>query len=308
MKNIEEILQQNAIYSPKKFVTSDISSIINPDDLRQIGMGMMSRVYKVKRKDWVVKEGRWDLHLDVAGTNAKIPFPIETAERLLDNTFSLTFLPKEEEILRQYDLYLKFAKYFGYFSPEENYYHPKKEQLFKQQQKVRNSLVDYIPEIQKKYLFKINKKITKVLTSEEAFHNFLPKEYLLAGKSICPQNKGKVTYYIFQEYVTGDLLHDVKYKDLPKKDLYQLIVLIYLIILMESQIGILPDTRPRHPFEVYNWLTKTDNIIKDESGMKYIDTRWFWDSRSNIAKRGVLLPNFIKTLAAFYINYLLKFV
>ncbi len=307
MKDIETILKEKAIYSPKKFIKTDIEKIVELEDLTQIGMGMMSRVYKVKRKDWVVKEGRWDLHLDVAGTNAKIPFPIETAEKLLDNTFSLTFLPKKEEILRQYDLYLKFAKYFGYFTPDTDYHHPRKESLFKQQQEIRNTLTDYIPEIQKKYLFKINKKITKVLKSEEAFHNFLPKEYLLAGKSICPENKEKVTYYIFQEYIKGDLLHDVKYKDLPKKDLYQLIVLIYLIILMEYQIGILPDTRPRHPFEVYNWLTKTDNIIKTDAGMKYIDTRWFWHSRGNIATRGVLLPNFIKTLAAFYINYLLKF-
>jgi len=84
-------------------------------------------------------------------------------------------------------------------------------------------------------------------------------------------------------------------------------LMIYLILLMNYQIHLVPDTRPRYPIlQVGNWLTKTDNIIATEDKIKFIDTRWFWDYNSNPIKRGLIIPDMIINLAKSYINVLLN--
>ena len=224
--------------------------------------------------------------------------------------FSFTFLPREEEILRQYRLYLNFIEYFGYFDNNKVYFHPNREAFFTAQKNIRDSLLYFKPKIEKKYGIKLNKKLDKILETEAVkYHNFLPKEYLLYGKSISKENKGKKTQFIFQEFIKGELLHDVKKKDMSKLHVKQLILMLYLLLLMHYQIHIIPDTRPRYIFtEAYNWLTKTDNVMMAKDGLKFIDTRWFWDSKSNFAKRGLIIPNLILNLSKFYLNYLLRHV
>jgi len=85
--------------------------------------------------------------------------------------------------------------------------------------------------------------------------------------------------------------------------------LVYLILLMNYQIHLVPDTRPRYPLlQVNNWLTKTDNIILSKDDIKFIDTRWLWDYNSNIIKRGVVIPDMILNISKSYIVNLLKYV
>lgn len=102
-------------------------------------------------------------------------------------------------------------------------------------------------------------------------------------------------------------MHDVQRQKMGKKEIEQLILMIYLLLLMHYQLGIIPDTRPRYIFtEAYNWLTKTDNVMMTGDGLKFIDTRWFWDSKSNFIRRGLIIPNVIINMSKIYLNYLLK--
>src|SRR6185295_12770852 len=94
--------------------------------------------------------------------------------------------------------------------------------------------------------------------------------------------------FIVQEFVEGKLLHDYKEGSIDTKTDHQLVLLVYLILLMNYQIGLIPDTRPRYPMtQVYNWLTKTDNIIVSNKGVMFIDTRWLWEYKANYIKRGL---------------------
>ncbi len=308
MDRLEKEIQKYAIYTPIRLHEAPIQKIIAGYKTSRLSGGQMGRVYKIHKTNWVLKESRWDLSFELF-RDKKIPLPAELTEKVL-KLFSFTFLPKEEEILRQYRLYLNFIEYFGYFKDDKTYFHPNREAFFTAQRSIRDSLLYFKPKIAKKYGIKLNSKFDEIIQDEKIkYHNFLPKEYLLYGKSISKENKGKKTQFIFQEYVDGKLLHDVKEKDMDKDHVKQLILLLYLLLLMHYQIHIIPDTRPRYIFtEAYNWLTKTDNVIVDKGGLKFIDTRWFWDSKSNLVKRGIIIPNLIINLSKFYLNYLLRHV
>jgi hypothetical protein len=258
----------------------------------------------MKDMDWVVKEGRWDLDLNLFG-DAKLPLPAELTEKIL-TLFSFTFLPSQKEILRQYKAYLKFVQYFGYFEKESSYYHPNQDLIFNAQKNIRESLVFYREDLEKYYKFKLDPKIDEILNSDVKYHNFLPKEYLLVGKSISRENKGKNTYYIVQEYIKGTLMHDNDESSLTMETKRQMVLLVYLILLMNYQIHLVPDTRPRYPImQVNNWLTKTDNIILNKDDVKFIDTRWLWDYNSNIIKRGIIIPDMIINISKSYLENLL---
>lgn len=220
--------------------------------------------------------------------------------------FSFTFYPTLKETLRQYKLYLNFIQYFGYFKDNE-YYHPNLELIKNSQRQTRESLAYYIPELEKFYKIKFNQKLEAILKSDVSKHNFLPKEYLLFGKSVSKENGEKTSNFIVQEFVEGKLLHDYKEGSIDAKIDHQLVLLVYLILLMNYQIGLIPDTRPRYPMtQVYNWLTKTDNIIVGNKGVMFIDTRWLWEYKANYIKRGLFIPDLIINLAKEYINYLLE--
>ncbi|MFQ5493077.1 MAG: hypothetical protein ACE5DX_02885 [Candidatus Dojkabacteria bacterium] len=301
----ETKLQRYAIYSPKEINESPIDYIFDGLKLEMFGKGMQARTYKIKGKDWVVKEGRWDLDLSVLFGGSNIPFPATITAKVM-NLFSFTFLPDKKEIAYQYKMYLTFVKYFGYFRKDGRYFHPQRSLLLGEQKRIRDSLLDLKPKIEKKYKLKFNNKIDKILTSNHKYHNFLPKEYLLFGQSISPENKGKPTYFIVQEFIKGELLHDTENEELSDQVLSQLIILIYLILVMHMKDHLLPDTRPRYPLlEANDWLTKTDNIIVSKKRLTFIDTRWFWDTRGNFIKRGGIIPVQIIRLAKYYLTYLL---
>lgn len=308
-KNVrfEDLLKRYAIYSPEQStVTLAPTHRLFPEhQIRFLSSGIQARVYKMRDVDWVIKEGRWDLDFNLFG-DTKLPLSAELSEKLL-NVFSFTFLPTRSEILRQYKAYLKFIQYFGYFTDAKDYYHPNLELINNAQHNIRESLLFYKDELESYYHLKFDIKLDAILTSELKYHNFLPKEYLLMGQSISPENNNKDTFFIVQQYIKGTLLHDQDFHKLPDKVKKQMVLMIYLILLMNYQIHIVPDTRPRYPlFQISNWLMKTDNIIVNEDNVKFIDTRWFWDTKANFIKRGAVIPDLIINLSKNYINEILK--
>ncbi|MDQ7021147.1 MAG: hypothetical protein Q9M91_04900 [Candidatus Dojkabacteria bacterium] len=262
-------------------------------ELKKIGMGLLGRVYKIKDTTWVIKEGRWDLSFDFL-LGIKLPVPARFLEFIL-KPFNFKFLPNPKEILKQYGEYLEFAQYFGYFETDKQYYHPNREVIFRAQKTIRDSLLLYKPRLEEKYGFTFDPKIDEVLNNPETrYHNFLPKEYLIIAKSISKENKGRITSIIFQEFVEGKLLRDIPDKKLQRKLKEQLILMCYLILIMHLEKNWLPDTRPRYfLFEAYNWLTKTENIIVTEKELKFIDTRWMWDTDTNFIRKGMVIPNLV---------------
>ena len=306
-KRFEFLLSRYAIYTPEltAIKLAPANRLFDTRKMHFISMGLQARVFKLRGLDWVVKEGRWDLDLNLFGP-AKLPLPAELTEKIL-NVFSFTFQPDNKEILRQYKAYLKFSQYFGYFLTEDDYYHPNLELISNAQKNIRESLGFYKDDLEQYYKIKFHPNIDKVINSNTRYHNFLPKEYLLTGKSISPENKGRNTFYIVQQFVKGELLHDVNSRDYPQEVKKQLALLVYLILLMRYQINLVPDTRPRYPImQLNNYLTKTDNIILCQDQVKFIDTRWFWDIKSNFIKRGLIIPDLIINLSKNYINVLLN--
>ena len=305
--NFENLLKRYAIYSPEQTTVrlAPTKRMFSNTQLRFISSGLQARVYKIRDMDWVVKEGRWDLDLNFFG-DTKLPLSASLSSKLL-SLFSFTFLPSRREILRQYKAYLKFVQYFGYFTNPNDYYHPTLELIYNAQKNIRDSLLFYKDDLESYYKIKLNPKIDELLVSDTKYHNFLPKEYLLIGQSISPENKNKDTFFIVQQFIKGNLLHDEDIQKLDIKIRKQMVLLIYLILLMNMQIHIVPDTRPRYPIlQIGNWLMKTDNIIVNNDNVKFIDTRWFWDTKANFIKKGAVIPSMIINLAKLNINEILK--
>lgn len=302
----EALIKRYAIYSDKieDARIAPISSMFDISKLEFISAGLMSRVFKYPELGFVVKEGRWDMDFELfKGT--RIPLNVKLIQKIY-KVFSHEFLPDLKETLRQYRDYLKFTEYFGFFSDKNSYHHTNIEGILSNQRHIRNSLLFVKPEIEKYFHFKINPKIDAILLSDSRLHNFLPKEYLLYGKSISKENEGKNTSYIIQEFVKGNVLHDIDQTALPIEVTRELILLLYLILLMDYQTGLLPDTRPKYiVIQAYDWLLETDNVMLSDKGIKFIDTRWMWKKGWNPIRRGIIIPEMIENLAKGYINFLL---
>ena len=306
MDIIEEKLREYATYEPKasKLVVAPIDRIFKNHPVKRLSNGMNTRVFKFKDYPWVVKEGRWDIEVNLFG-DTTIEIPPMPMEKLL-NLFELYFLPKKKEIARQYKLYLTFIEYFGFFRTAEDYYHPRLDKINERQKKIRDSLEKYKEKVEKYYKFKVSERFEEILDEDVRYYNFLPKEYLLYGKSISKENEQKFTYYIFQEFVKGKLLHDIPNNQMPIMVEKQLALLTFLILLLNMEEGLLPDTRLRYVVaQAYDWLTKTDNIIVSEQGAKFIDTRWLWETDSTLIKKGLFITNMTTNQAKKYLNYYL---
>lgn len=303
MHCFEQKLQQNATYHPHKISIAPVAHILKQCNakLKLLSMGIQARVYKIKNHDWVIKEGRWDIEFPLFH-NLTFPLPSKLTQDFF-NLFSWSFHPTQKVIQKQYTYYLQFIQYFGYFhTPKydliKKYFHPDIHTITQKQHELRHSLPTTIPLIEKAYNIILPEKVKTIIASRVRFHNFLPKEYLLIGKSLRGKYKGKLTYFIFQKYIKGKLLHDIPVATLSQRFRSQLILLAYLILLMHYNLGLVPDTRPRYPFtEVFDWLTKTDNIIVSANGLKFIDTRWMWETKGNFIQRGLIIPDLVINLA-----------
>ncbi len=257
--------------------------------------GLQARVFRIRDAQWVMKEGRWDMDFNLL-KNVKVALPAKFTETVW-RQFSQTFLPTQEEIVRQYRLYLQFAEYLGYFEERDGttpYHHPNLMRIVDAQRDIRNNLVQRMQDIREDYGIDLPAHLETLFRSPLQHHNFLPKEYLLTGRPLSPQNEGQQTFFLFQQYIDGTHLHDIDLTaiDGPTRD--QCILFLYLLLLLHRDRKLLPDTRPRYPIlQMYDWLTKTDNILLSNDGLKFIDTRWFWETDSNFVKRGFFLPEVV---------------
>jgi hypothetical protein len=304
--DVEDFARANAIYSTEDYKESPVDVFLKDHECVKIGAGINSRVYKIKEKNWVIKEAKWDSKLQLFEGGPKIPFVMKVAEFVL-GIFSFSFRPTKTNLMKDLSNYLEFSQYFGYNPEYKNSSVSREKILFASQERIRETLLFFKPDMERKYGIKLNGRITKILESDVKYHNFLPKEYQLVGKSISPENDGKATSYIFQEFVKGEMLADIPDKNLSRKHKEQLVLMVYLILLMHMQIGLLPDTKPRNfIINAYNWLTNTDNIVVHKDKLIFIDTRWFWDTNANYIKRGLMIPELIINRAKFSLADLLK--
>jgi hypothetical protein len=304
---IEDYAKINAIYSPDEHKLSDITEFIKNYNLEFLSAGLFSRAFRIKNKKWVIKEGRWDLDFTLLG-DIKIPLPARIIQKIM-SIFSYQFQPTTKNIQNDYRGYLEFAQYFGYFEKKSDFPHPSIDLMFTAQKNIRDTLLFYKPAIERKYKIKLDHKIDSILTSNVKYHNFLPREYQLFGMPISKENKGKETSYIIQEFVKGKHLADSNDRNLKPSHKKHLILMIYLVLLMHMQIGLLPDTKPKGGIlGAANWLTNTENIVLTRNDIKFIDTRWFWDVNANVVRRGVIIPNLIIQRAKYSLRDLLKYV
>lgn len=271
-------------------LTSPTQELFPPARLTHIGGGVFQRVYRLRDTPWVIKEARWDPALPV-GT-MEVPLPGESLHQLL-SVFSTGFLPTQEETLRQYGEYLEFSRYFGWNAEtEEPDTAPDFAAIRSDQIAIRERLLTRFADLEREYGARLPASLQTILEGESAAHNFLPREYLLWGAAIAPENGGKETAFIVQEFAEGKTLHDMKEHELfqsPWRE--QMTLLCYLILLMQFEKGVLPDTRPRQPlWQSYDWLLKTDNIIAGGRGITFIDTRWLWRRGANPVLRGFVIP------------------
>lgn len=289
-KKLEDWLQQYAYFGEdKKLERANLSEVLHSRQLTLIGQGMNARVFRLEGTDWVIKEGRFDLDLSFI-TNLQIKFPADVTQDFLNN-FGINFYPTPEVIKAQYQDYLKFVYYFGYFDPASGYYHPNKLEIFARQQKLRHQLDSTVAQIEKAFWLKLPKTFNQVFSPQVLHHNFVPVEYLLYGPAISPANQDRDTYFIFQQFCDGNTLHDLTLEQLSSTELQQLLLFAYLSLYLRLQENLAIDLRPRNILlEPFEWFTKTDNIMIDEKGVRMIDTRWFWDLNASLVMRGGIIP------------------
>lgn len=267
----------------------DISTLINLSDLELIGQGMNTRVFRLKDTNWVVKEGKFDLDLSFI-TNLKIKFPVDVTQEFLTN-FGVHFYPTPDLIKAQYQDYLTFVTYFGYFDSQSQYYHPRLSAIVDKQHAIRSQLSGQTDQLAKAFWLSLPESINQIYASETLYHNFVPAEYLLYGPSISPENQGQDTYFIFQEFCQGTTLHDIKIDSLPQNQLKELLLFAFLSLYLRDQEHLAIDLRPRNILlEPFEWFTKTDNIMINEKGVMMIDTRWLWNLDASLVMRGGIIP------------------
>lgn len=306
VSDFEQVLRKNAIYSSdrNKMNKFAVNELLREHSLELLGKGFETRAYRVMDSDWVVKEGRWDLDFEPI-MHLTVKIPREQAQKLL-RAFKFTFLPEIDEVLIQYGHYLKLVEYFGYFPDEEIYFHPNIDSIHNKQVRLRQEMNRFIEKIDDKYSLPEQKELKKILSSNLNTYNFLPQEYLLYGRSISRQNKGKDTYYIFQRFVKGKTLFEHNVKKLSGKNRKLMILLSYLVLLLNTRESLVPDLRPRYILQTHDWFGDTDNIILADKGPVLIDTRRVWETNSNFVKRGLLVPELITLRTKHYLQHYLS--
>lgn len=292
MDELSAFLRRHAILSPDDpWEHAPIAEMLRGAELRPLAAGLQARVFRLEGSPWVLKEGRWDLEIELM-EGVKLPLYAELTERVLNN-FSFTFLPTEEQIRRQIGHYLLAQRYYG-FLPDHEQDGAVRRALAQEQRDLRDALPELAGELARAYRLRRHEGQMKALLEDKAArtHHFLPEEHLVLGPSLSPENKGKPTSFIFQEFVEGIPLHDVELPSIARERRKEMAVWLLLTLAMHRRERMLPDTRPRYPLsQSYDWLSKTDNIFVSDAGVKFIDTRWFWDIDGNVVQRGGLIPD-----------------
>lgn len=306
MSELFNILKTISYYDEEPLQEIELPSQILNAKRKLIGKGVFSRAFLLENYNIVMKEGRWDLDLNLWG-EVFMPLPSTPLQNVM-KYMNFNFQPTKKEFVRQYRMYVKFMEYFGYFQNDNDYFHPELESIKKGQKEMRSKLKGYRPILEDRFQFSIPKEVNNILDSDTVLTNFIPKEFTFYSQSISKENKGNKTSYIFQEFIKGKPLCDFDMEDLPKKTRDKIILFLYLVLVMNYETDYIPDTRPKYPIlQFAAWFHKTENIIiSDEGEVKFIDTRWMWERKSNLVKRGVLIPEMILLSSKFYLNYLLR--
>ncbi len=289
-EDIERFLKEHATHDMERPRAAPVAEFLRGFTLRPLSEGLQARVFRIEGHPWVVKEGRWDVKFQVS-PGLHIPIWAEAAESLM-RRFSFQFLPKRALVARQHRQYLQFARYFGYFRThlDSPHAHPDLPRMVEEQEHIRGTLSDRIRKAAKRHDVPLPPEADHILETHGR-ENFLPREFLLLGDAISPENRGQPTFYVFQEYIEGKLLHDVEIETLPDAQKERLILLALLSLVMREETRLLPDTRPRYPLlQFQEWFTKTDNIIVTPSGLSFVDTRWFWEVDAGYVRRGLMIP------------------
>lgn len=284
MSSLEEVLKKHTVSTGVPIPEIETAELLDPHHLALFGNGIFNRVYTFREEPWILKEGRWDIELPLTN-NIILPVPAKTLNAGL-RKLSGEFLPTREEIERQHDVYIRAAKFLGVGALDQD--------LAKKQIELRNALANSIEQIEQHYKFSLPKNLPKLLTTNLRFHNFLPKEYIAIGTSIAPANKERKTSLIFQEFISGNPLYKVDLPTQPENIQHQMILFALLTLFMAKEENILPDTRPYTLLGAgADWLTKTDNIVVSEEGLRFVDTRWHWETRPKSIRRGIIIAPLI---------------
>lgn len=288
MNKTETLFQKYQITGLSDYGKKDFHTVCKKCNYDLLGKGFFSRAFKIHRTNWVIKEWRWDIDIPlIFGTKSIHGQPLQ---KLL-SPFSYKFLPSKEESWRQYQEYLLLARYFGYFDNSFSYY-PAFKDITAFQWWLRKNLSIFQDIIKQRFGVEIPERIWNKLPLS---HNFLPREYMGYGASISPENKGKETSYIIQEFIQGKPFSEKKIEDFSQTELLQIYLLCLLMLIFYIQTGKIPDTRPNNdPKHWGQWFMHTENVFATETdGIKMVDTRWLWSVDSNLIKRGIIIPELI---------------
>ena len=87
----------------------------------------------------------------------------------------------------------------------------------------------------------------------------------------------------------------MEFEDFSRKQLLQMYFFCLIALLFFVHTGSVLDTRPSgDPKHWVHWLMKTENIfVTPDRGIQLLDTRWLWNTHSNLVRRGVLIPELI---------------
>lgn len=295
--DLEDHLRAHAISGPEALREAPIAEILAPYSLTPIGAGLQSRIFRLEGTPWVVKEGRWDLKFPVS-SGLSIPLYAQTVADLLKPA-GFTFLPTDEHIANQVREYRHLERFLGWGAQDPA--------LAAEQRAVREGLIAALPEAEAFYEMPFPGTLTGILGSLLRETDFLPREYLLLGPAVSPQNQGKRTSFHFQEFVPGTPLHDLSVESLSEGHRRQLALFLFLLLLMRARTGRVPDTRPRYPLaQAHDWFAKTDNIFMTENGFKLIDTGWLWSADDAMIRRGLIIPEMTITAATSTLQTLLR--
>jgi hypothetical protein len=288
MTPLELLFRSYQIHSLDECESKNFGEICEQHEYDFLGKGFFSRAFRVRDSEWVIKEWRWDIDIPlIFGTKNIHGQPLQ---KLL-SPFSYKFLPTKEEAWRQYQEYLLLVRYFGYFDTSYDYY-PQYESIAQFQKWLRWNLDIFRDILIARFDIKLSEDFSDKLP---ILHNFLPREYMGYWVSVSPENKGKKTSYIAQEFIKGVPFSEKKIEDFSEEELKQIYLLCILILICYIQTGKIPDTRPTSdPKHWGQWFLHTENIfVTENGGVKMVDTRWLWNVDENIIKRGIMIPELI---------------
>lgn len=288
MATLESFFRSHHIKCIEECETVDFREICEKRNCTLLGRGFFSRAFRLGRSDWVIKEGRWDIDIPTIFGTKNIHW--QPIQKLL-SPFSYKFLPTREEAWRQYQEYLLLSRYFGFFDNSYEYYQDY-EAIRHFQNGLRWNLDVFRGILRGRFDIQLPENFSENFPT---FHNFLPREYMGYGTPISPENRGKKTSYIVQQYISWEPLSNKKIEDFSREELSQIYLLCILTLIFYIQTGKIPDTRPvNDPKHWWQWFLHTENIfVTEKNGIKMVDTRWLWNIDENLIKRWVIIPELI---------------